>query len=92
MSKVTRPSKQNIMKLSNSWIDKVTVTAKDPASRDEINPASTEVINRYRRLLDEGADPHEWAFAWRTELNRGGFPAYELLMEEIEKRGGRLLN
>jgi coenzyme F420 hydrogenase subunit beta len=75
------------MKLSNSWIDKVTVTAKDSAARDGINPASTEVIDRYRRLLDEGADPHEWAFAWRTELNRGGFPAYELLMEEIVKPG-----
>ena len=43
--------------------------------------------SRYRRLLDEGADPNEWAFAWRTELNRGGFPAYELLVEEVIKPG-----
>ncbi len=75
------------MKLSNSWINKTTVAVGDMAGRKELNPISRQVISRYRRLLDEGADPHEWAFAWRTELNRGGFPAYELLAEEVIKPG-----
>ncbi len=75
------------MKLSNTWIEKTTAPAIKAAEYEEYNPVSREVIDRYRRLLDEGADPHEWAFAWRTELNRGGFPAYELLMEEVVKPG-----
>jgi coenzyme F420 hydrogenase subunit beta len=75
------------MKLSNTWIEKTTAPAKKAAEHAEYNPVSRQVISRYRRLLDEGADPHEWAFAWRTELNRGGFPAYELLMEEVVKPG-----
>lgn len=75
------------MQLSNTWIEKTTAPANKPDSHEEINPVSRQVINRYRQLLDEGADPHEWAFAWRTELNRGGFPAYELLVEEVIKPG-----
>ena len=75
------------MKLSNSWIEKTTAPARKTAELEEYDPVSRQVISRYRRLLDEGADPHEWAFAWRTELNRGGFPAYELLMEEVVKPG-----
>ncbi len=75
------------MKLSNTWIEKTTAPTKKAAEYEEYNPVSRQVISRYRRLLDEGADPHEWAFAWRTELNRGGFPAYELLMEEVVKPG-----
>lgn len=42
---------------------------------------------RYRRLRDGGADPHEWAYAWRTELNRGGFRAVDFLMDEIVDAG-----
>lgn len=42
---------------------------------------------RYRRLLEEAADPHEWAYAWRTELNRGGFRAVDFLMEEVVESG-----
>ena len=75
------------MKLSDTWIEKTTSPAKKAAEYEEYDPVSRQVISRYRRLLDEGADPHEWAFAWRTELNRGGFPAYELLMEEVVKPG-----
>jgi coenzyme F420 hydrogenase subunit beta len=45
------------------------------------------VRDRYRRLLDEGADPHEWPYAWRTELNRGGFRAVDFLMHEIVDTG-----
>lgn len=75
------------MKLSNSWIEKTPPPADRAPEAGELNAISSEVISRYRRLLDEGADPHEWAFAWRTELNRGGFPAYELLVEEVIKPG-----
>ncbi len=75
------------MKLSNTWIEKTTKPASEVAKFEDFNAVSRQVISRYRRLLDEGADPHEWAFAWRTELNRGGFPAYELLMEEVVKPG-----
>ena len=52
------------MKLSNSWIEKTTPPAKKAAGREELNALSGQVISRYRRLLDEGADPNEWAFAW----------------------------
>jgi coenzyme F420 hydrogenase subunit beta len=75
------------MKLSNTWIDKTARTAEKATETEGFNAISRQVISRYRRLLDEGADPHEWAFAWRTELNRGGFPAYELLMEEVVNPG-----
>ena len=75
------------MKLSNTWIEKTAAPAIKTDRDAELNAVSRQVISRYRRLLDEGADPHEWAFAWRTELNRGGFPAYELLMEEVVKPG-----
>lgn len=37
--------------------------------------------------MDSGADPHEWAFAWRTELNRGGFRAVDFLMDEVVRAG-----
>ena len=75
------------MKLSNSWIESKNELAHKETEAVELNAISSQVISRYRRLLDEGADPNEWAFAWRTELNRGGFPAYELLMEEVIKPG-----
>jgi coenzyme F420 hydrogenase subunit beta len=45
------------------------------------------VTERYHRLMDSEADPHEWAYAWRTELNRGGFRAYDFLMQEIVDTG-----
>src|SRR3972149_5430964 len=45
------------------------------------------VSSRYHRLMEEAADPHEWAYAWRTELNRGGFRAVDFLMEEVGERG-----
>ena len=75
------------MKLSNSWIEKTAAPARKAAGQEECSAVSRQVISRYRRLLDEGADPNEWAFAWRTELNRGGFPAYELLREEVINPG-----
>lgn len=48
---------------------------------------SRRVSERYRRLLDEAADPHEWAYAWRAELNRGGFRAVDFLVEEVVDSG-----
>lgn len=51
------------------------------------DPAVRRVQERYHRLLDEGADPHEWPYAWRTELNRGGFRAVDFLMREIVDTG-----
>ncbi len=54
---------------------------------DKLDSRSVEVIERYRSLLETDADANEWAFSWRTELNRGGFPAVDLLMEEVVKPG-----
>ena len=48
---------------------------------------AVRVRNRYHDLLKESADPHEWAYAWRTELNRGGFRAVDFLMDEIVDAG-----
>ena len=42
---------------------------------------------RYRDLVTEQPDPHDWAHAWRAELNRGGFEAYELLRTEVIDAG-----
>ena len=36
------------------------------------------VSRRYDWLLKESESPYEWAFAWRTEVNRGGFRALAL--------------
>ena len=46
-----------------------------------------KVAKRYRDLRDSGADPREWAYAWRRELNRGGFRAVDFLMDEIVDSG-----
>jgi coenzyme F420 hydrogenase subunit beta len=75
------------MKLSNSWIDKETSPARNDCEKKNQDRTSKEVIDRYRSLLAEDADPNEWAFSWRTELNRGGFPAYELLEEIVIEPG-----
>jgi coenzyme F420 hydrogenase subunit beta len=71
------------MKATNTWMDERPERTEVGTSREGLDECSSQVISRYRDLLSEDADPNEWAFAWRTELNRGGFPAYELLMEEI---------
>ena len=46
-----------------------------------------EVQRRYHRLIEEGANPNEWAYAWRSEYNRGGFKAVDFLMEEVVNPG-----
>ena len=75
------------MKAINTYVnDDATVSATETSEKG-IDECSDQVIGRYQQLLEEGADPNEWAFAWRTELNRGGFPAYELLRQEIINPG-----
>lgn len=46
-----------------------------------------EIKGRYHKLLEEGADPNEWAYAWRSEFNRGGFKAVDFLMDEVINPG-----
>ena len=46
-----------------------------------------QVQKRYHALIEEGADPNEWAYAWRSEYNRGGFKAVDFLMEEVVNPG-----
>ena len=75
------------MKCSNSWVESRTQGKRTRREREEPDRASNEVIERYRSLLADDADPNEWAFSWRTELNRGGFPAYELLDEVVIEPG-----
>ena len=45
------------------------------------------VSERYHRLLDEAAEPEEWAYAWRSEINRGGFRAVDFLRREVVETG-----
>ncbi len=45
------------------------------------------VTNRYHSLVKEADSAHEWAFAWRTEINRGGFRAVDFLMQTIVDAG-----
>ena len=75
------------MKASNTYVDESAEPDVTRSSRDGYDEYSNRVIGRYQGLLKEQADPHEWAFAWRTELNRGGFPAYEMLREEVVDPG-----
>lgn len=51
------------------------------------DPRVAQVRARYRQLMAGDADPNEWAYAWRTELNRGGFHAADFLMEEVVDAG-----
>ena len=45
------------------------------------------VSERYRTALLNSDDPHDWAYSWRSELNRGGFRAVDFLMDEIVDTG-----
>jgi ferredoxin len=75
------------MKLTNTWMEKDPQKSGERAQRKPLDNVSNEVLERYQQMLGDDADPREWAFAWRTELNRGGFPAYELLAEEVLAKG-----
>lgn len=45
------------------------------------------VQEKYHNMLEQGVDPYEWAYAWRSEINRGGFKAVDFLMREIVDTG-----
>jgi coenzyme F420 hydrogenase subunit beta len=45
------------------------------------------VADRYHQLLAEAEDEHEWAYAWRSEINRGGFRPVDFLLEEVVEPG-----
>ncbi len=53
----------------------------------DIDPKTQAVLSRYRGYLRDGVDPREWSYAWRTEINRGGFRAVDFLMDEIVDAG-----
>ena len=59
----------------------------DLKAPDLIAERVDRVSDRYKQLLDQADDSHEWAFAWRTEVNRGGFRAVDFLMETIVDTG-----
>jgi len=50
------------------------------------NGRSEKVREHYHRLV-EIADSHEWAYAWRAEINKGGFRAADFLMREVVEAG-----
>lgn len=53
----------------------------------DLNKLTEQVHERYREMVDNNADPNEWAYAWRSEYNRGGFKAVDLLMREVVNQG-----
>ena len=53
----------------------------------QIDPKTEAVLARYRSYLLDDVDPREWPYAWRTEINRGGFRAVDFLMDEIVDTG-----
>jgi coenzyme F420 hydrogenase subunit beta len=55
-----------------------------PVVRD---PVTSRVATRYRAMLGASGDPHEWPYAWRSELNRGGFRAVDFLMDQVVGAG-----
>lgn len=59
--------------------------SKEELSNDE--KLVLAVKKRYHDMLAEGVDPYEWAYAWRSEINRGGFRAVDFLMDEIVNTG-----
>ncbi len=40
------------------------------------------VKKHYQNLLKTAEDEREWAYAWRSEINNGGFRANDFLMGE----------
>jgi len=62
------------------------VKVQQPPLRS-LDKRTSDVESRFLGLIEEGTDPNEWAFAWRTELNRGGFRAVDFLMKTIVDPG-----
>jgi len=75
------------MKLTNTWVEKDADKGPQREGSMRRDEVSREVLERYQNMLGDDVDPREWAFAWRTELNRGGFPAYQLLDDEVLAKG-----
>lgn len=64
--------------------------SKDSANNNGYSasdPKTEAVLARYRSYLLDDVDPREWPYAWRTEINRGGFRAVDFLMDEIVDTG-----
>lgn len=53
----------------------------------DLDNLTDEVQARYRNLVDGNSDPNEWAYAWRSEYNRGGFKAVDMLEREVIDKG-----
>jgi coenzyme F420 hydrogenase subunit beta len=47
----------------------------------------SRVREHYQNLLFNAKDEREWAYAWRSELNNGGFRANDFLMAEVVENG-----
>lgn len=63
------------------------VAGDKEGSKRRISDTVSRVRNHYHNLLENAEDEHEWAYAWRSELNNGGFRANDFLMEEIVEAG-----
>lgn len=64
--------------------------AGDPVAEGRVRSLDAKTVRvgeLYRSLRDAGSDPNEWAYAWRRELNRGGFRAVDFLMDEVVEAG-----
>ncbi len=57
------------------------------SSQSGVDPTARRVSERYHGLLEGADDPNEWAYAWRKELNRGGFRAVDFLADEVIDSG-----
>ncbi|NIT13257.1 MAG: 4Fe-4S dicluster domain-containing protein, partial [Candidatus Dadabacteria bacterium] len=53
----------------------------------EEDKLTKSVRERYHSFLENNVNPHEWAYAWRSELNKGGFKAVDFLMREVVDTG-----
>ncbi len=54
---------------------------------DKAQARTDRVAQRYQRLLSDAESPHEWSYAWRREINRGGFRAVDFLMKAVVDEG-----
>jgi len=64
-----------------------TTAPRPAAGSPRTDEKALRVGRRYRRLLEEGANAHELPYAWRTELNRGGFRAVDFLRDQVVDAG-----